>query len=351
MSVKLDVRSVGFMQNLENDMRAPESFALPACMASLMEYIGEDVRWQTIHEHNSDYRKRSLYDAILTATGMAFGILWDKEQCPSSFDLTQVNEHNDTIRFAFDYVGYDCEIADKADYSFNEMKNLITQSIDEGRPVLAFGVVGPPECSIVCGYDNGGDILFGWSHFQSHNKDDCESNGMFRKSGWYDDIWKIVLCKDKKEPKNELKDIIKRGIAISTADNLNGYYAGAAAYDAWAKYIENPAYETMEDQELRGKYWFHNVLVGSHAEARYYLGQFLHESAGDDIELHKIAGLYNQIHDTCWKIWGVSGSTNTNDGYTCLRDKEKRDEIVKLIRKIEELDLSAADQLKSWLED
>jgi hypothetical protein len=167
MSVKLDVRSVGFLQNLKNDMRSPESFTLPACMTSLMEYIGEDARWQTIRAHDREYTKRRLYDAILAATGMAFGLLWHKDVCPSSFDLTQVNDHNATILHAFDYVGYNCEIVERTGSNLREMKDLITQSIDAGRPVLAFGIVGPPECSIVCGYDGGGDTLFGWSPISS----------------------------------------------------------------------------------------------------------------------------------------------------------------------------------------
>lgn len=350
MSVKLDVRSVGFLQNLKNDTRSPESFALPACMTSLMEYIGEDARWLTIRAHNREYTKRKLYDAILAATGMAFGLLWHKEACPSSFDLTQVNDHNATILFAFDYVGYNCEIIDKSNSTFNEMKSQITQSIDANRPVLAFGIVGPPECSIVCGYDSGGDTLFGWSHFQSNNPADCENNGMFHKSDWYNDIWKIVVCRDKKEPKNDLKDIIRRGIAITTANELDGYYSGAAAYDAWAKYVSDSAYESMSDDELRGKYWFHHAMVGNYAEARCYLGGFLQEVAGDDALLHKVGGIYNEIHDTCWKIWGVAGGIDSEDGYKCFRDASKQVEIVDLIRKIEELDFSAVKELKAWLD-
>lgn len=350
MSVKLDVRSVGFLQNLKNDMRSPESFALPACMTSLMEYIGEDARWQTIRAHDREYTKRRLYDAILAATGMAFGLLWHKDVCPSSFDLTQVNDHNATILHAFDYVGYNCEIVERTGSNLREMKDLITQSIDAGRPVLAFGIVGPPECSIVCGYDGGGDTLFGWSHFQSYNPDDCESDGMFRKSDWYDGIWKIVLCRDKKEPKTGLKDIIRRGVAITTATELNGYSSGEAAYDAWVQYVSDPACESMGDDELRSRYWFHHALVGNHAEARCYLGNFLHESAGTEERLHKIGGLYNEIHDTCWQVWGVAGGISAADGYKCLRDAAKRKELADLIGKIEELDFSAVNELKAWLD-
>lgn len=349
MSVKLDVRSIGFLGNLKNDMRSPESFALPACMTSLMEYLGEDARWETIHAHNREYTKRKLYDAILSATGMAFGILWHKDVCPSSFDLTQVNDHNETIVRAFDYVGYNLEIVEKTKSNFGEMRRLITESIDAGKPVLAFGIVGPPECSIVCGYDSGGDTLFGWSHFQSYDTADCEHNGMFRKTKWHDDLWKIVLCKEKKESKIDLREIVSHGISIAKANELSGYYSGSAAYDAWVKYVTDPVYEAMGDDELREKYWFHYSLVGNHAEARYYLAGFLHETAKDDEELHKIAYLYNEIHDTCWKVWAVTGGYENREGYKSLRNIEKRDEAASLIRKIEELDLLAADKLCDWL--
>ena len=348
MSVKLDVRSVGFISNLKDD-RSPESFALPACLTSLMEYLGEDARWETIHSHNRDYTKRKLYDAILAASGMSFGLLWHRDICSSSFDLTQVNDHDLTIKFAYDYVGYNCEILERTDTNFNEMKALITESIDAGRPVLAFGVVGPPECSILCGYDSGGDTLIGWSHFQSHNPADCENNGMFHVSGWHDNIWKIVLCKNKKEYKNELKDIIRRGIGITENLEIGALYSGKAAYKAWVNYVLDSKYEAMSDDELKGKFWYYHSLVGNHAEARACLGSFLHESAGDDKELIDIANIYKEMHDTCWQLWEVSGGWQNREGYKSLRDKEKREKAAELIRKIEQLDFTAVERLKAWL--
>ena len=42
----LDARQVGFLRNMKGDKRSPESFAFPACLTSLMEYIGEDVGWK-----------------------------------------------------------------------------------------------------------------------------------------------------------------------------------------------------------------------------------------------------------------------------------------------------------------
>ena len=172
---------------------------------------------------------------------------------------------------------------------------------------------------------------------------------MFRVSDWYDDIWKIVICREKKEPEASLEKIIRRGLAIAAAHEIDGYYAGAAAYDAWANYVANPAYDTMGDDQLREKFWFHHALVGNHAEARCYLGNFLHESAGGDKALHKIADLYNQIHDTCWQLWAATDGWNNPEAYKALRDKTKRENAATLIREIEKLDFAAVEGLTLWL--
>jgi len=361
MSVKLDVRSVGYLNNLKGDPRSPESFALPACLASLMEAVGEDAHQTTIQAHGRDWQKRRLYDAILASTGMSFGLLWwhDKENspevCPSSFDLTQVNfPHNETIKRAFQYVGYKCEIVERTDDNFEQMKRQIAASLDAGKPVLTFGPIEPhEECSIVCGYDDEGETLFGWSHWQSRNPNDIEPNGMFRVSDWHKSMWKIVLCGEKNQLKTDLREIVQHGLAIATADDIDGLYAGHAAYNAWASYVSNPDYKKMKRKELQGKYWFHSVLTGNHAEARAYLGGFLRESAGGDARLLRAADLYMEIHDTCWKIWAAArGGPGKSDKKACkaLRKPKKRAAIAELIRKIEALDFAAAEELRAWLD-
>ena len=364
MSVKLDVRAVGYLDNMPGDQRTPESFALPACLTSLMEHIGEDPRWETIQAHGRDWQKRKLYDAILAATGMSFGLLWwhsdDRpgEVCPSSLDLTQVNaKHDDTIKRAFAYVGYACEIVERRDDHFEDRcKRLIPASIDAGKPVLTFGPIEPrEECSIVCGYGEGGDTLFGWSHWQSRNPADTEPGGMFCVSDWLKKIDKIVICGEKTQPKTDLREIVRHGLSIATADDIDGLYAGHAAYDAWVKYVSDPAYRKMKKKELKSRYWYHGVLVGNHAEARAYLGGFLRGAAEQDGNAHlaKAADLYMEIHDTCWKVWAVAGGgPGGSDKKACkaLRKAKKREALAALIRKIEALDFTAAEELKNFLD-
>ena len=52
---------------------------------------------------------------------------------------------------------------------------------------MAFGVVGPSDCVLICGYD--GDVLLGWSTFQDIPDDhDIPHDilGYFRKPNWHE---------------------------------------------------------------------------------------------------------------------------------------------------------------------
>ncbi|MCL2741485.1 MAG: hypothetical protein FWE70_05160, partial [Oscillospiraceae bacterium] len=193
----LDVRFTGNIHERKGDARSPESFPLPACMASLAEALGIDPAWIEIEAHGRKWSKRTLYDDVLACTGMAFGLLWHDEACHSCLDLTQVNPHDRTIALAFDRIGYGHEVVMKDGVNYAAVKGRIVSSVDAGKPVLAFGLIGPPECGIICGYGDSGDTLYGWSHFQSHDPAHCHANGMFKADagyGWYGRAWKFAFC-------------------------------------------------------------------------------------------------------------------------------------------------------------
>ena len=39
-------------------------------------------------------------------------------------------------------------------------RRRIKSEVDNGRPVLAFGVISPPECCLITGYDDDGRFLW-----------------------------------------------------------------------------------------------------------------------------------------------------------------------------------------------
>ncbi len=348
----LSVRKVGFMDDMKGDPRSPESFPLPACLTSLMEYIGEDVKLQTIQAHGRDWLNRFAYKEFLAASGMGFGLLWHPEICYSSFDLTQVNpDHNDTIRRAYDYAGYACEIIERTEQNDALIRARVKASLDEDRPVLAFGVVGPPECAIICGYDDEGATVCGYCHFQSRDPAQCLENGMFRKPEWEKDLWKVVLLGQKKQQDTALAPILQRGLAIMQAQEIEGYLSGRAAYDAWIAHVSDGACEDMEESKLRKHHEFHYMLVGSHAEARCYLGNFLAARAQADASLLKAAACMNDIHDTCWSVWGVLGGIGAREeGFSGLREASKRRALAGLIQRMADMDAAAMQAMRAYLD-
>jgi hypothetical protein len=347
----LKVTPVGFFHSLTD--RAPESFPFPACMASLMEALGEDDPITTLRAHNRDYTQRTANVDFLTASGMAFGLLWHREYCMSSLDLTQVQPHDETIRHAFGWAGYQYEILEKSEDGGNreEIRRRIVRSIDEGVPVLAFGIIGPPECLILCGYDDDGDTLLGWSHFAEAWRAQRDPGGMFRKTGWYDDLWKIVLTGKKTGRTCSLRDVLARGLAIMEKTETDGYAAGLAAYDEWIGYVRNPGLSDADDDTLKKRHEFHHCLVGNLAEARCWAAVFLRRAAeetGDD-RLHGIARCFQDIHDWCWKVWGVLGAFGDSDVWKVFRSAENRAEIARLLGEIRAFDIQAMELLRQAL--
>lgn len=351
----LDVVKVGF-DGRTGDNRAPESFPFPSCMTSLMQYLGEDYLAVEIEAHNRKYTLRTGNVDFITASGMAFGLLWHKEFCPSCMDLMQVNEHDATIAYAFDWAGYEYEVVEKARDCSNrdQIKDMIVESIDNGIPVLAFGIIGPPECLIITGYDDGGDTVTGWSHFQEWEPCDKEPNGMFRKAGWYDNLWKVIITGRKMGRKTDLRNILKLGLSVMKKTESQGYVAGLAAYDEWIKYVLDPELDNNADDEtLKARHEFHNLLVGNLAEARYWGGSFMARAGQQmkDENIKSAAQCFNEIHDLCWKVWGVLGEFGEKDVWKKYRIPENRRRIASLLGSIKGLDEKAMEHLRRSVGD
>lgn len=47
-----------------------------------------------------------------------------------------------------------------------DFTDFIRREIDAGNPVIALGVIGPPEACVITGYREGGNVLMGWNVFQ-----------------------------------------------------------------------------------------------------------------------------------------------------------------------------------------
>jgi len=354
----LNVRKVGF-PGTTGDARSPESFFFPACLTSLMECIGEDVRWVTIQAHGREWTSRLVYKDILAASGMAFGLVWRNHPAPNEFSFPLTDDPNDMIRHAFAWMGYTCEIIERQAGNEAALWAKITAEIDAGRPVLAFDLVGP-DCGIVAGYDADRHALIGWSFFQNDPAVARAENGMFIAPDWHRNLRKIAVCGPKRDARVPLQDVVRRGLAIMERTSIEDgtVLMGLAAYDAWIAFVQNPAFETMDDETLKNKHGIHDGTVGNHAELRCYLGNFLTgasqvegQGTRGDKYLQEAAQCLDKIHTQCWKAWGVLGGMGSPDAYKGLRDAAKRAELAAVLTAIKNLDRQAANALHTWLEN
>lgn len=118
------------------------------------------------------------------------------------------------------------------------LRAAVLAGIDKGVPVLAFGVVGPPEISLIAGYDEGGEILVGWScHAQAHPpRDGSERNGMFRQRDWWEATPGLILLDGKlaeAEAQGRRDESLEWAYCVMTMPRNATHEFAEAAYKGW----------------------------------------------------------------------------------------------------------------------
>lgn len=334
MSAILQVKRVGFSGRTGDD-RSPESFAFPACLTSLLEAMGDESPVRTIYAHDTSYTKRVVNDRILAASGMAFGFLWDPAYCFSAMDLMQVTPHEETIRRAFDWVGRAYTMVDNSGAaSAQEACARIVRAIDGGAPVLAFGLFDHPECALVAGYEDEGQTLLGWSHFQDDFGLPTHENGMFRLTGWHGAWWRFVFVGERCESKLTPREVLAHGLAVMRQEEADGYLAGQRAYRALREDIA--ALREADDAALGRRFGYHHALLFNLAEARCWGANFLREAGAPEA-----AACFSRIHDLCWEADAVTRA----QGAAACRDDDNIRRLCDIVGQIASLDREAMDRI------
>ena len=165
----------------------------PSCLKAALSSIGDSFS----------------YHYLLGTSGAAFRLVWHGKRWEGgNVDIVFMAENPvEPFRRALVATGRDYEIllnnaarwdsaefppATQAKYLSAILKNdealfkdKIVDSIDRGRPVIGLGIVGPPEACIITGYDDGGNVLIGWSMFQEHMNPDhnIKAGDMYAPTG------------------------------------------------------------------------------------------------------------------------------------------------------------------------
>ena len=345
--------------------RCPECFPFPACLRSCLEFMGEDYGHRVIEQHGSRLRLDKAYAYLMGVTGIAFKMTWKEGWYLGNPGLDNLTDDlAQPYGRALEAIGYEHELLHKKDSTEPEFRKRIVESIrDRRHPVIARGVVGPPEECMIVGFDQGGDVLIGWSYFQAspefNEGVEFEPSGYFRKKGWFAETESILLIggKVKKPPLEEIyAKALGWALTVSREARVKkDFHSGHAAYDAWARALERDEDLPADNMPaLRVNYHVHEDAVGTTAEGRWYGAQFLKQVAEDMPELGRgllaAAKCYEAEHDLMWKIWGFTGGPARSDtGALKLADPDARVQIVPIIGEAKRLDEEACSHIEKAL--
>jgi AraC-like DNA-binding protein len=341
----------------------PEDIAFPSCLAAALRYLGEDYWWAPVHQHRTDWRLNGAFVEMMAASGMAFGLLWREGWHQDNAALMFIADPREVIRRAFQYAGYRYRIIQKRGRADDEaiMRARICAALDDGRPVLAFGVIGPPECCLITGYDDGGETLLGWNYFQNDKAlaadVETEPCGYFRKRDWFSRTISAITIGEKvarQDTHERNRETLRWGIEIATTPEVYGRCSGFSAYGAWAdQLLCDEDFESDDVDVLKQRQQVHDVAVGNVAECRWYASMFLNEMARAEPaiagDLQAAAREYDQEHTLMWRVWGLVGGNGNPHAHLKLAEPETRRRIAAVIREARTCDERAVMSLERAL--
>jgi hypothetical protein len=334
----------------EGGKRCPEDIPFPSVLRACLEFMGEkDFGCKHCLAKNPDRKINCTYSYLLGTSGYAFFLSWKPGWHGGNVAFENMTtEAYAPYQRAFDSVGYGVEWVLKEEGRDNEtvFRQRIIESIQKGLPALGFGVIGPPEPSIITGYDEGGEVLLGWSFFQKFPEFNAgvefEPSGYFRKRGWFKDTETLGIITGKKErpPMGEIgRKALLWGLEVARTPLVNDRHNGLAAYTAWAEHLlKDEDFPTDNEAVLREHHMVHNDTVGTVAEARWYGGQFLIQMADPDNlhfkmaeELLRAAACFAGEHELMWKVWDLAGGNGNPDAYKTMAVPAVRRQMVPII--------------------
>ncbi|MHB8132164.1 MAG: hypothetical protein ACYDEX_24670 [Mobilitalea sp.] len=256
-----------------------ENYMFNGCMHSLMVHLQEDVAYD--------------FSFFAGVTGDMFSQQWSLSPRFSFVDtLADSSEFSNAgtlpfkpMQLAFDACGYNYEYIIGDEIRKDEAKwfKKIIWAIDRGYPVLSFGVVGPPVCSIICGYDEEGDTLIGWAQFQEGfdpKADGYESNGYFRKHKGVKNSEGLVFVGEQKEkvsiPENYRKAIM-RIPEFAFMPEIETRSFGKQAFDDWADALLSE--ELFSEERMADRCDAQESMYVIAATNSYYIPGFLKKAA------------------------------------------------------------------------
>lgn len=315
------------------------------------------------------------YAYIMAITGAAFRLRWNTATWDGgNVDIMNIYEDRyEAFHRAFTAAGRSYRMLQRAGATKEEFIRFIKTEIDEGRPVIAFGIIGPPEACLITGYREEGNTLLGWNCFQENQEFaknvTIEENGYFSTDGWWENEYTIAVIAvgERQEAMASHKEILTNAIDILTKEKVVFYdgtgkveaeYAGGQlAYDCWARSIgedrEFPEgaimpllYERIVCQNDA------EVMLG---EGRYYAAAYLELVGGEIGTIAKDCSLAAQYLRRAAELGQkmsqiIGGYEQNEENIKNFADPKVRKQLVPLILKAKEFEAKACRVIQDIVE-
>jgi hypothetical protein len=365
------VPRVGFWP--KQNTSSPQDDMLPGCLQAYLRFTKDETDYQRLLDEPGD-KWHHVHEYLMGTSGHAFRLLWSDDWSfgPNGSFLTITPDPFEPVRRAFDSIGYSYEVLLRPEFARTwkvklstsddeaEYRARIVESLRKGRPVIAVGVVGPPEPCLITGCEEEGAVLLGWSWFQDEAEFGAEvdaGTGYFRKRDWFKDTSGILIVGERTPRREQLditRDTLVWSLSIMRSTAVQGRHAGQAAYQAWIDgLLRDEEIKALGDEALRAHYEMHRGTAGTLAEARAWGSAFLRQLGTlvpkGKAQLDAAADCFDAEHDLVWATWEF---TSPREGQTSVQrfaDPGIRRRMVPLIKLMKEKDAEAADHLERAL--
>jgi hypothetical protein len=349
--------------------RCPEDLCFPSVMRAVMEFLQDEQLGCKCRGLAAGCKVSCSYSFFIGVTGTAAFLSWKPGWSMDNQDIMYMSDDPAApfVR-ALRAVGWSYDLMGR-DFGHDEAtcRLAIVESLQRGRPVIAFGPIGPPEACLITGYDDGGDVLIGWSFFQGSAEDNAgaefEPSGQFRKRDWFtyaDGFSCLVLDEQTQRPplKQTFREALQWMLQVTRTPRTYGYrHNGLAAYEAWAEHLlRDEDFPAGDEAALRQRHEVHHAMVGLLAEARWYGSQFLVNASDPGVLHHNLsadllhaAAHYATEHELMWRVWDLAGGIGNRDAWQRFADPAVRRQMAPLIRRAGEEDAQAAVHIAAAL--
>ena len=300
---------------------------------------------------------------VFATSGAAFRLLWKPDWYVDNIGVEWTEDRRESYLHALEALGYESEYVSKEEGRDNAsyFRRRIIESIsDKGHPVIAQGVIGPPEWCIIAGYDDYGDVLMGWNYFQGGPEAELEPSGYFRERNWFENTHSLVIIGEKQEQPTlgeRYQGTLRFAVQIVRTPVTRDRPSGLAAYTAWAEaLLRDEDFPAGDVAIARQHLQSHDENMNVVGEGRWCAWRFLKQVAEDlpalSDDLIEAATCYEAEYMLMcqgWNLMGGLGAYSQDQGVK-FADPTIRRQISSLIIQARNKDEEAVSHIERALE-